>query len=182
MLTKCGFTMVAQVSVQHYRYHTFYSLHNSSSQYSPVYPGGHTQVPLLAMQEPPFRQEQAVLERNKRTVLEVFSTMGKKRSVHQVNTTGISEIASKWLGRWQSRLDWYMCGDVNHVWSNINMSAPVMTIPCIPLTWAIEGRRQAYHVPACFSVHMTLNILCVDINCPTPGIQEVYTLVQWHVI
>ena len=59
----------------------------------------------------------------------------------------------------------------------------VMTLLCIPLTWAIEGRRQAYHVPACFSVKtMISNCLCVDINCPTPGIQEVYTLVQWHVI
>ena len=58
----------------------------------------------------------------------------------------------------------------------------VMTLLCILLTWAIKERRQAYHVPACFSVHMLLNHLYVVINCPTPGIQEVYTLVQRHVI
>ena len=39
------------------------NLHICCSQYCPVYPGGHTQVLVLAMHEPPFTQKQAGLER-----------------------------------------------------------------------------------------------------------------------
>ena len=55
--------------------HALYlSLHNGCSQYCPVYSGGHTQVLLLVIHEPPFWQGQAGLERKERTVLEEYIT------------------------------------------------------------------------------------------------------------
>ena len=55
--------------------HALYlSLHNGCSQYCPVYSGGHTQVLLLVIHEPPFAQRQARLERKKRTVIEEYIT------------------------------------------------------------------------------------------------------------
>ena len=44
------------------------NLHICCSQYCPVYPGGHTQVLLLEMHEPPFTQKQAGLERKENSV------------------------------------------------------------------------------------------------------------------
>ena len=52
----------------------------------------------------------------------------------------------------------------------------------IPLTRAYTGRRETDHGAACLSITMLHNHLCGDIECPTPGVQEVQTLVQWHVI
>ena len=50
----------------------------------------------------------------------------------------------------------------------------------ILFTWAYTGRRQADQSAAWFSIlkPMIMNHLCVNIKCPTPGIQEVYTLIQ----